>query len=96
MIRCKYLFLTLSLIAFAIGFSEAQDNVFFWLGRPIGAILFGLFMIFMVLEKESLLYDEQKRTPELAKEKSTPRPQTNKTSSQEVAATPALTLAQNH
>lgn len=57
--KLKNILLTLSLVAFAIGFSDFQENMFFWSGRPVGAILFGLYMIFMVLEKPSALFDQQ-------------------------------------
>ena len=59
MIRSKFVFLTLSLVALAIGFCNVGQNVFVYLGLPVGAILFGLFMIFQVLEKESTLFEEQ-------------------------------------
>ena len=93
MIRAKKIFLITSLIAFGIGFSEAQENVFFWMGRPLGAILFGLFLVFHILEKESLLFEEQQQ--DARQEKPVARPPT-KRSDKGVAATPALTLAQNH
>ena len=95
MSRAKKIFLITSLMAFAIGFSDAQENVFFWMGRPVGAILFGLFMIFTVLEKESALFDEQQRSTKSADAKSPVRAPT-KSFNKGVAATPALTLAQNH
>ena len=71
----KYIFLTFSLIELAIGLSNARQNIFFYLGLPVGAILFGLFLITQVLEKESALYDEQKRAAELARNPSGVRPQ---------------------
>lgn len=45
--------LALSLIAFALGFTD----LFWGVGKPIGAVLLGLFMIFKVLEKEAALFD---------------------------------------
>ena len=93
MIKAKKIFLITSLIAFAIGFSEAQENVFFWMGRPLGAILFGLFLVFHILEKESLLFEEQQQ--DARQEKPVARPPT-KRSDKGVDATPSLTLAQNH
>ncbi len=59
--KTKNIFLTLSLAAFAIGFSDAGDSIFWDTARPIGAILFMLFMIFNLLENESALLDEQNR-----------------------------------
>lgn len=67
MLKWKYAFLSLSLVEFAIGISNARANVFFYLGLPLGAILFGLFLIFQLMEKESALYDEQRRVPEPAR-----------------------------
>ena len=61
-IKTKKIALTLSLIAFAIGFSDAGESTFWYMGRPVGAILFAVYMIFMVLEKESLLLDKQRST----------------------------------
>lgn len=61
MLRAKHVFLTLSLIELAIGLSNARPNIFFYLGLPVGAILFGLFLIAQVMEKESALYNEQNR-----------------------------------
>jgi hypothetical protein len=64
MLKWKYAFLSLALIEFAFGFSNARPNIFFYLGLPLGAILFSLFLIFQLMEKESALYDEQHRAPE--------------------------------
>ena len=60
--KVKNIALATSLIAFAIGFSDGGESTFWYMGRPVGAILFAVFMIFTVLEKESLLLDEQRRT----------------------------------
>ena len=49
--------LALSIIAFAFGFS----GVFWSIGLPIGAILFGLFLISKLLETETLLFDAEQR-----------------------------------
>ena len=68
MMKPKYIFLTLSLVELTIGLSNARQNVFFYLGFPVGAILFGLFLIAQVMEKESALYDEQNRAAKLERE----------------------------
>jgi hypothetical protein len=47
--------LAISLSAFALGFT----NILWGLGTPVGAILFGLFMISKMLERESALYDQE-------------------------------------
>ena len=49
--------LATSLTAFALGFT----GILWCLGKPVGAICFGLFMIFTMLEKETALYDEEQR-----------------------------------
>jgi len=95
MLRPKHIFLILSLIELAIGLSNARQNTFFYLGLPVGAILFGLFLIAQVLEKESALYDEQKRAtarsskPREARERLLPL-------HRKVAQNPALTTAHTH
>jgi hypothetical protein len=63
--KWKNIFLSASLVEFAIGFSDAQPNVFFYLGRPLGAIFFWLFLLCVFLEKEVALFDEQNRAAEL-------------------------------
>lgn len=57
--KLKNIFLATALVAFALGFSDVGESVFWHSGRPIGAIFFGLFMIFNLLEKETALLDEQ-------------------------------------
>lgn len=57
--KLKNVFLTISLVSFAIGFISTGESIFWYLGLPVGAIFFGLFMIFMILEKETALLDEQ-------------------------------------
>jgi hypothetical protein len=59
--KLKNLLLTASLISFAIGFSDLQESMLFWLGRPFGAILFGLYLIALVLEEPSALFDKQEQ-----------------------------------
>jgi len=58
-LRWKYVFLTLSLAAFAAAALDYQATIFSYMTMPAGAIFFGLFMIATVLEKEAALYDEQ-------------------------------------
>ena len=94
--KVKNIALTVSLIAFAIGFSDGGESAFWYMGRPVGAILFAVFMIFTVLEKESLLLDEQRREARKEIEKflrseSVPGKKPNK----ETCA-PALTTATSH
>ncbi len=48
--------LALSVAFLAIGFSAAAINVYCYLGLPIGTILFGLYLITKVLDKEMAAY----------------------------------------
>jgi len=56
------IFLLLSVISFALGASELADNRLVYIGRPVGAILFVLFMIFQFLKNETALYDQEQET----------------------------------
>jgi hypothetical protein len=49
--------LTISLMAFAIGCTD----VLWGLGKPLGAVFFGLFLISKVLEKEVALFNEEEQ-----------------------------------
>ena len=55
MTKMTKIFLAISLISFPVGFLD----VFWGMGKPVGAIFFGLFMISRILEKDSALYDEE-------------------------------------
>ena len=50
--------LLISLTAWAVGFTT---HVLWGIGMPIGAIFFGLFLIFKVLENEVAKFDEEQR-----------------------------------
>jgi len=50
--------LLISLTAWAIGLTT---NVLWGISMPVGAICFGLFLIFKVLEKEVANFDEEQR-----------------------------------
>ncbi len=73
----KYLpkiFLTVAIVTFVIGASELGDNIFFYMGRPVGAIFFVLFMIFQFLQKETALYNKQHEAPSAPAKAVTTRP----------------------
>jgi len=55
------IFLFLAIVSFAFGASELGDNWLFYVGRPVGAIFFVLFMIFQFLKNETALYDEEQQ-----------------------------------
>jgi hypothetical protein len=94
--KLKYFFLTLALIEFAIGFSDLRPTTFFYLGRPLGAILFGLFMITQILEGESALLDEQNRAAALPQNEPIRTAAPSKNSRNEVATHPVPTLAHTY
>ncbi len=62
--RIKTILLTVSLVAFAIGFSDGGESTFWYMGRPLGAVFFILFFILTLLEREYDLLDEQNRAEE--------------------------------
>ncbi len=95
MTKSKYIFLIAAIMALAVGFSNVPGNETIYLGVPVGTVLFGLFLITQVLEKEWALYDEQNRAPVLARQ-SCPTAQRPSTIPQEVAHHPALTKASPH
>src|SRR5690242_5777341 len=49
--------LAVSLTTLALGFTD----VLWGLGKPVGAICFGLFMIFKLLENETELFDQEEQ-----------------------------------
>lgn len=55
----KKILLACSIVSFAIGFSDLGKAPQWDLGRPIGAVLFILFLITMMLEKEVAIYDRE-------------------------------------
>ena len=84
----------IALTGFVVGFTT---NVLWGIGLPVGAVFFGLFLIFKLLEKESALFDEEQHLRlELAARHSSdnPSPRTVSTSShQEVMAARARASA---
>jgi len=96
MIRLKHILLTLSLLEFAIGFSNYRPTTFFYLGPPVGAILLGLFLVAQLLEKESALLDEQNRAAAQPRNEPIRTSAPSRNSRNEVATHPVPTLAQIH
>ena len=92
----KSIFLTLCLIELAIGFSDLRPTTFFYLGPPLGAIFFGLFLITQLLEKESALLDEQNRAAAQARNEPIRTPAPSKNSRNEVATHPVPAIALSH
>jgi hypothetical protein len=86
--------LALALMEFAIGFSDFRPTTFFYLGRPMGAILLGLFLVVQLLERESALLDEQNRAVVLDQHEPVWQPGSPKNSQYEVATHPVPAIAQ--
>ena len=96
--KVKNFALAISIFAFAIGFSDLQENMFFWMGLPVGAVAFIVFFLFMLLEKEYAILDEQERLKfaDLKKHRQPiPIVTASKASNKESYA-PALTTATSH
>jgi uncharacterized membrane protein YtjA (UPF0391 family) len=91
--KWKHIFLTLALVEFVIGFSDLRPTTFFYLGRPLGAIFFGLFLIAQMLEKESALLDEQNRAAGLDQLEPVWNPGPTKNPHAKVATHPVPTMA---
>ena len=68
--KVKNIALTIKLVAFGIGFSDAGESIFWFMGRPAGAILFCVFLILTLLEKEMALLDQELRAEQEEMEKS--------------------------
>jgi hypothetical protein len=85
----------LGLIELAVGFSDARPTTFFYLGRPVGVVLLGLYLITMVFEKESALYDEQNRAAHPEQKPAEDRKHSSP-SRQEAAHDPSFRAAHSH
>jgi uncharacterized membrane protein YtjA (UPF0391 family) len=96
MLKWKYIFLGLALVEFPIGFSELRPTTFFYLGRPLGAILLGLYLVAQLLERESALLEEQSRAAALIQNEPIRTLGPSKYSRNEVATHPVPTLAHTH
>ena len=90
--KIKNLALTISLVSFVIGFSDLQENLFFWLGRPVGAIAFICYFICMVLEKESALFDAEQKVGQSA----SPKASGAASKAESARHAGVLTVAANH
>ena len=93
--KWKYIFLTLALLELVLGFSELRPNAFFFLGWPLGAIFFGLFLMAQILERESALL-EQNRAAIMDQHEPVWQPQSPKNSQYEVATHPVPAIARYH
>lgn len=94
--KWKDIFLALALMEFAIGFSGLRPTTFFCLGLPLGVILLGLILVAQLLERESVLPDEQNRAAAQARNEPIRNPRPLKNSRNEVATHPVPTMAHTH
>src|SRR5271163_777915 len=63
--KLKTVFLVVSLLEVALWLMRNSHRTLVCLGLPLGAVLFGLYLIVSVLEKETALYDlEQQAKPQ--------------------------------
>jgi phosphate/sulfate permease len=53
--------------AFSAGLLNVENIVAFYIVLPLGAVFFGLFLIFLMLEKESALFDQDHQAALTAK-----------------------------
>ncbi|MFN7138915.1 MAG: hypothetical protein ACK4UN_06230 [Limisphaerales bacterium] len=60
--KVKNILLAVSLIGFAVGFSDYQENMLVWLGRPVGAIFAIAYFICVLLEKPFSEFDAEQGT----------------------------------
>ena len=52
-------FLVFSLIFFVIGFADIHGAIFWGISKPVGAVLFVLFMITHLMSDEMAKYDDE-------------------------------------
>ena len=60
------IFLAAAVIFFVIGVLDLAENAFFYLGKPLGAIFFILFMMFQFMQKEVARYDKEQEAKRAA------------------------------
>lgn len=87
--KLKHILLGLSFAL--VGVSFLTTSIYLDAALPVGTILFGLFMVVTVMEKENALYDEQ-----LGHATAPAKAQKARKNFREVAANPVLTRAHSH
>jgi hypothetical protein len=87
--KLKHILLALSVLGVVVG--SVTDSIYLDVALPIGSILFGLFMVVTIMEKESALYDQQLgHTPKRS------HTSTGHKFSREQTKNPVLTHAHSH
>ena len=94
--KLKNIFLTISVASFTIALFATSESIFWYMGLPMGAIFFCLFMIFMLLEKETALFDEQSRAAMCTIEKSLNNKTEERNTSDKGNRSPGFTTAPSH
>jgi hypothetical protein len=56
------IFLVISVTSFAFGLTSVGSEIAYGILKPIGAIMFGVFFITQILDKEITQYDEEMRS----------------------------------
>jgi len=69
MTKTSKIFLTISIIAFALSFTDAGSNIGWGILRPLSAAAFIVFFITNLLAKEVALYDEEERAKRVVGER---------------------------
>jgi len=95
-IKWEFIFLTLALAAYAVAGGEGRPAALFFLGRPLGAALLGLFLVAQLSDRDSALLDEQNRAAAQAQNEPIRNPRPPKNSRNEVATHPVPTMAHTH
>ena len=60
-LKPRFVFLALSMVELLIWFVLGGSSTIVVLSLPMAAVLFGLYLIFQMMEKETELYDQQHR-----------------------------------
>jgi len=96
MLSWKYIFLAFALVALAIGCGDPRTATSIYSGRPLGEILLGLFLVAQLLNRDSVLLEEQIRAAALTQNEPIRTPMPSKYSRNEVATHPVPTMAHTH
>jgi hypothetical protein len=60
------IFLAAAVVSLLIGVSDLRENSLFYMGRPLAAIFFILFMMFQFFQKEIAAYDKEEKARKTA------------------------------
>lgn len=57
--KMKNIALAVAIISFVVGFSDLQENILFWVARPVSAIFAIIYFLFVLLEKPFIEHDQE-------------------------------------